>query len=224
MKPRTLHEPTRALVGKGARVWPSRNKSQELPEPTRTIRGPPPRALSPGPARSKPIASQSRFSEGTFCSCVVKDSTDVQMYRTVDVCIWRQRRKASQCALAMRKPHHTTPHTNPHHTLHHTPHPKEKEIPFFLSFFSPWSEPMRVRLLRGEAQAVPAASRMMRMFPMGQTILEDGNKRAEPMAGAPGATSGTKQKLRLGNAGRTLAMKRGLFHPPLSQAGPSLGC
>ena len=133
MKPRTLHEPTRALVGKGARVWPSRNKSQELPEPTRTVRGPPPRALSPGPARSKPIASQSRFSEGTFCSCVVKDSTDVQMYRTVDVCIWRQRRKASQCALAMRKPHHTTPHTNPHHTLHHTPHPKEKENSTFSS-------------------------------------------------------------------------------------------
>ncbi len=71
---------------------------------------------------------------------------------------------------------------------------------------------------------MPAVSLMMRMFPMGQTILEDGNKRAEPMAGAPGATSGTKQKLRLGKAGRTLAMKRGLFHPPLSQAGPSLGC
>src|SRR3954454_25317022 len=93
---------------------------------------------------------------------------------------------------AQTPPHHTTHKPAPHTAPHTTPQEKGK-----FHLFSPWSEPMRVRRLRGEAQAVPAASRMMRMFPMGQTILEDGNKRAEPMAGAPGATSGTKQKLRL---------------------------
>lgn len=118
MKPRTLHEPTRALVGKGARVLPSRNKSQELPEPTRTIRGPPPRALSPGPARSKPIASQSRFSEGTFSPCVVKDST-VPPTSVFGANVAKPHNAPLPCANPT-TPHHTQTRTT-HCTTHHTP-------------------------------------------------------------------------------------------------------
>ena len=60
--------------------------------------------------------------------------------------------------------------TTPHHTHKPAPHHKERKIPPFLVMVrADANVPLERR-----GPAVSAASRMMQMFPMGQTILEDG--------------------------------------------------